>query len=104
MYKWINITETKNIKPGSRYFYDLDDTTIIIFNINDNFYAIDHLCTHAHFSLEDGDLEGETIECPLHGAKFCLRTGDALTPPACENLQIYKTQIIDGILQLQIEE
>ncbi len=67
----------------------IEDPPIAVFNVGGIFFAISDICTHAEASLSEGRVEGETVECPLHGACFDLRTGEALTPPAIEPVQTY---------------
>jgi 3-phenylpropionate/trans-cinnamate dioxygenase ferredoxin subunit len=57
------------------------------------FFAIEDLCTHDGAELTGGAIEGMEIVCPRHGARFCLRTGRALTPPAYEPVQVFETKI-----------
>ena len=59
------------------------------------FFALDDICTHAYASMADGYIEGDCIECPLHGAQFNIRTGKAETPPATEDLKSYEVTV-DG--------
>ena len=59
-------------------------------------YAIDDVCTHDGAELTGGAVEHGEIVCPRHGARFCLRTGAALTPPAYEDVKTYETKIEDG--------
>jgi Ferredoxin subunits of nitrite reductase and ring-hydroxylating dioxygenases len=68
----------------------IEDPPIAVFNVAGTFYAISDICTHAEASLSEGTVDGETVECPLHGACFDLRTGDALTPPAVEPVQTFR--------------
>jgi 3-phenylpropionate/trans-cinnamate dioxygenase ferredoxin component len=67
----------------------IEDPAIAVFNVAGTFYAISDICTHAEASLSEGTVDGETVECPLHGACFDLRTGEALTPPAVEPVQTF---------------
>jgi 3-phenylpropionate/trans-cinnamate dioxygenase ferredoxin subunit len=48
-------------------------------------------------------VDGDQIICPRHGARFCLRTGKALTPPAYEDLPTFPVRILDGRIQVAIE-
>jgi len=59
-------------------------------------YAIEDVCTHDGAELTGGAIEGAEIVCPRHGARFCLRTGAALTPPAYEDVRTFETKIEDG--------
>ena len=66
-----------------------------------NFYAIDDICTHDGGELAGGAVEGDVVICPRHGARFCLRTGAALTPPAYEPVRTYPTRVVDGKVEIQ---
>ena len=67
----------------------IDDPPIAVFNVEGALFAISDVCTHAEASLSEGHVEGQTVECPLHGACFDLRTGEALTPPAFEAVKTF---------------
>ena len=64
------------------------------------FYAIDDVCTHDGGELAGGAVEGDVVICPRHGARFCLRTGAALTPPAYEPVRTYPTRVVDGVVEV----
>ncbi len=68
---------------------------IALYNLGGEIYATDDVCTHAYASLADGYIEGDQIECPLHGACFEIKTGKAMTPPANVHLATYPVRI-DG--------
>ena len=74
----------------------IGDHQVALFLFDGQVYATDNICTHAHASLVDGVVNGDTIECPLHGACFNFRTGAALTDPATIDLEIYPTRVEDG--------
>ena len=69
------------------------DNPIAVFRVGDKFFATDDTCTHAKFSLADGYVEDEEIVCALHEARFCLRTGRVLSPPATVPLRTYPVKI-----------
>jgi 3-phenylpropionate/trans-cinnamate dioxygenase ferredoxin component len=77
--------ETKSILAGRRM--------IAIARTEGQFFAIEDICTHDGAELAGGEIEGAEIICPRHGARFCLRTGQALTPPAYEPVQVFETKI-----------
>ena len=56
------------------------------------FYAFEDRCTHDDGPLGEGELEGCQIECPRHGARFDIRTGRVMAPPAFSPLEIYPTE------------
>jgi 3-phenylpropionate/trans-cinnamate dioxygenase ferredoxin component len=67
----------------------INNPPIAVFNVEGALFAISDVCTHAEASLSEGHVEGQTVECPLHGACFDLRTGEAMTPPAVEPVQTF---------------
>ena len=69
---------------------------LALINLDGELFALDDICTHAYASMSDGYIEGNCIECPLHGAQFDIRTGKAETPPATEDLVSYKVKVEDG--------
>jgi nitrite reductase/ring-hydroxylating ferredoxin subunit len=66
---------------------------IVIYRIGDAVYATASQCTHAHVSLVDGYVDGNVIECPMHGGKFDIRTGKAVHPPCTTDLKTYEVKI-----------
>ena len=58
-------------------------------------HAISDVCSHGQVSLSDGDVEGCTVECWLHGSRFDLRTGKPLSPPAVRPVPVYPLTV-DG--------
>ena len=73
----------------------IDNPPIAVFNVDGAWFAISDVCTHAEASLSEGHVDGVTVECPLHGACFDLRTGEALTPPATEPVQTFAVVLQD---------
>ena len=82
--------------------FDLDDTTrVIVMKIDEGFYALEDVCTHDYLSLEEGDIEGDQIICPFHGARFCIKTGEVKEQPAYEDLTTFPTRLADGMVQIR---
>lgn len=98
---WIDVANVADFPVGSfRKFY-INDTSILIFNIDGNFYAIENLCTHDGGPLSEGCLQGDEIVCPRHGARFCVRTGAVTLPPAYEDVATFPVQVVDGKVQVR---
>jgi nitrite reductase/ring-hydroxylating ferredoxin subunit len=76
---------------------------IAVFRLGDEFFATDDTCTHAKFSLSEGYIEGEEIVCALHEARFCLRTGKVLSPPAIVPLRTYPVRVEDGEVFVDVD-
>jgi NAD(P)H-dependent nitrite reductase small subunit len=76
---------------------------IAVFRVGDEFFATDDTCTHAKFSLSEGYIEGDEVVCALHEARFCLRTGRVLSPPATVPLRTYPVKIEDDDVFVESE-
>ena len=75
---------------------DVDGADAAVFNVDGEFLAIEDVCTHDGAPLTGGEIDGCEILCPRHGSRFCLKTGEALTPPAYEPTAVFPTHVADG--------
>ena len=80
---------------------DIDDVAIAVFNLDGAYFAIEDVCTHDFGTLTGGCVEGGEIMCPRHGARFDIRTGEALTPPAYEPVATFPVRIHNGVVQIR---
>ena len=87
--------ETRSLAVGRRM--------VAIARSGEEYFAIEDVCTHDGAELTGGEIEGAQIICPRHGARFCLRTGEALTPPAYEPVRVFATRIDDGHLWIRAD-
>lgn len=71
----------------------VDGREIALYNVGGEFYATDGVCTHENVGLADGFVDGDIIECPLHGGKFEIKTGKPANPPVTVGLQTYPVRI-----------
>ena len=78
-------------------------TFVAVYNIDGEFFAIEDVCTHDGGGLAGGVVEDHQVICPRHGARFCLRTGKALTPPAYEPVKSHLTRVVDGYVEVASE-
>lgn len=92
---FVKVAEVSELPPGAMKMVEFGDDQVLLANVGGNIYACDNICTHALFPLAEGDLDGEQVECPLHGSVFNVTTGQAIGPPADENLRVFRVRI-DG--------
>ena len=90
---FIKVADAKDISPSQMKEVEVDGQKIIIANINGKYYAIGSICTHEGGPLADGTLSGYEVECPWHGSKFDLRTGQVTNPPANEPEPAYELKV-----------
>ncbi len=86
----IPLNELPNKVPQARIS---DGVPIAIVRIDDEVFAVSDRCTHADVALSEGEVEGCSLECWLHGSAFDLRTGKPSSPPAIEPVAVYATRI-----------
>lgn len=96
------VASVAELPNGERLFLEIDDTPIVIFNIADDFYAIKDQCSHEDLEIGDGDLDGYELACPHHGACFDVRSGEALTLPAVDDIPAYPVRVRDGMIELGV--
>ena len=97
---WIDVAPADDIAPGSHRVYEADGRYVAVYDVGGELYAIEDVCTHDGNPLADGPVEGLEVICPRHGARFCLRTGAALCPPAYEPVQTFAVERHGGRLRI----
>ena len=93
--QFIRVAKTAELPPGRMRRVDVGNQRILLANVGGQFYATDDTCTHEDASLSTGFLRHEWVQCPLHGSRFNLRTGQAIDEPADVNLRTYTVRV-DG--------
>jgi len=93
----VAVLKTKHVKPGTSRRVDVEGHRIAIVRIGDDWYAIGDECSHADWSLSEGEVWEEEceIECPKHGSTFSLTTGEPQTLPATQPVPVYTVRV-DG--------
>ena len=78
MPEFVKIASKDELADGEMKLIELEDQLVILFRVDEQFYCLDDVCTHDGGTLSDGELNGCEIECPRHGARFDVRTGEAV--------------------------
>jgi len=101
MSEWVDVAPAEAISTGKPVLVEIDGVGIAVFKLDDAFYAIEDVCTHDGGLLTGGCIENDQIVCPRHGARFSIKTGDALTAPAYEPTAIFPVRINSGMVQVR---
>src|SRR5215510_11567508 len=101
MSDWISVAKEGELAPGQWRRVDADGAQIVVFNLDGHYYAIEDVCTHDGGQLTGGTIEGAEIVCPRHGARFCIKTGAALTAPAYEPTATFPVRVEAGEIQVK---
>lgn len=99
----VKVAEVHEIPEGMVKRVVVRRVPIAIFNCDGQYYAIDDTCSHAEASLSEGRvLHGCKVTCPLHGAQFDIRTGEALTFPAVTPVETYRVTVEGDAIMLEV--
>lgn len=100
--KFVSIAKTSDTPPGTISVHEAEGKRIALCNVNGRFYAIDDVCTHDGGPLDQGELEGDLVECPRHGAKFDVTNGRAIVLPAVQAVRTYAVQVEGDDVQVDV--
>lgn len=91
----LRLCRRDDIAPGEARRFDVDDHRIAVVRIGDDFYAIGDRCSHADYSLAEGEVfaEEREIECWKHGSTFSLETGEPQCLPATKPVPVYAVRV-----------
>jgi 3-phenylpropionate/trans-cinnamate dioxygenase ferredoxin subunit len=91
--RYVRVGKASDIPAGRAEVFDVEDRKIAVFRLEDGFYAIEDICTHDGGPLAEGEIEEDQVICPRHGARFNIKTGDALTLPAVTPVESYPVRV-----------
>ena len=101
MTEFIKVGTKADIAPGKPLVHDFDYDTVVIFQVGDEYFCIEDVCSHQEVELSGGRVECDAaenrcrVECPKHGSWFDLRTGEALNLPAKTAVKTFEVKL-DG--------
>ena len=104
---WFNVAKQEDFLPGQAKLVDADDVYIAVYNLDGEIFALEDTCTHDNvpilacgLAMEELIVDGQLV-CPRHGARFDIKTGKALTPPAFEDVTQFPVRIENGMVQVR---
>ena len=101
---WLKVCPTSDIEDDEGFRVETVRPPIAIYRHEDEYFATADTCSHADSSLSEGYVEDGTVECVWHLAKFCLRTGRALTLPATAPIRTYEVNIEDDHVHVRLDD
>ena len=101
MSEWVTVARVGELAPGQWRAVDVDGARIAVFHLDGEYYAIEDVCTHDGGILTGGSVEGDVIVCPRHGARFSIKTGEALSAPAYEPTATFPVRVENGMVQVR---
>ncbi|MCC5814231.1 MAG: non-heme iron oxygenase ferredoxin subunit [Leptospira sp.] len=96
------IAKIQEIKEGKIYSFSWKHLDIAIVKTNNEYYAFEDICSHDGGSISEGVLEGDKVICPRHFAEFSMKSGEALTMPATENISVFPVRVQGEDLEVDV--
>lgn len=104
MSEFVKIASVSDIADGGKQYHEVDDRLIVLFRADGQYYCLDDVCTHDGGPLGEGSLDGFSVACPRHGAKFDIRDGRAVTMPATEATVAHEVKVDGDDVYVKINE
>ena len=100
---FVTVTKKGFLEPGELMYVEVDDEPVCLINLDGELYALNDTCTHEDASLSDGTIEGEELECPMHGGVFDIRTGEPRAFPVAVAVEKYVVRIVGDEVQVSVK-
>jgi len=100
---WIPACKVGEIAPGEAIAVP-SDPPIAVFNVDGEYFATGDRCSHDESSLADGYIDGDVVECAWHFAKFCIRSGELLSPPATVDIPRFEVRVEEDVVYVDTGE
>lgn len=95
MSDWVRVATVDDVPAGRVIEVEVEGEPVALANTGEELLATSDICSHEFVQLHDGFLEDDEIECPEHGSKFNMRTGEVLNLPATKPIDPYEVKV-DG--------
>lgn len=90
---FVKVAETEDVQVSQMMAVEINDEKICLANVNGKYYAIGNVCTHMGGPLAEGKLEEYIVECPWHGSRFDIRSGEVVRPPTMKPEPTYEVKV-----------
>jgi glycine betaine catabolism B len=90
---FVKVAKTKDIQTSQMRAVEVNGEKVCLSNVNGKYYAIGNVCTHMGGPLAEGKLEEYIIQCPWHGSRFDIRSGEVVSPPAMRSETTYEVKV-----------
>lgn len=101
MLEWTKVASEGEFKDGDVKIVDVDNVMVAVYKLDGDYIAIEDACPHDGSELASGCVKNGILECAHHGATFDLRSGDVLSPPAYEPLEMMAVRLEDGMVEVR---
>ena len=99
---FIKVATTDELADQPAKLVEVEGQKIALFRVDGTIYALSDICTHRGGPLSEGELEGAEVTCPWHGAKFDIRTGAVVGPPAPQAVKSYPVRVTGADVEIEV--
>ena len=104
MSEWVKVASAGDVAEGEVNAYTVGNRTVAVANIDGDYQAFDDTCTHQGCSLSEGEFDGTIVECPCHGGRFDVMTGEVVGGPPPDPLDVFDVVEEDGELRIRTRD
>ena len=101
--RWARVAAVNEVPRGELRAVSTDIGAVVLANVDGDFYALEDRCSHQDYPLSAGELEGDELECPFHGARFDVCSGRALQLPAITPVRSFQVDVRDGDIHIRLD-
>ena len=102
MPEFVKVARIEEVPVGTARMVEVNGKEIALFNVGGSFHAIDNTCTHVGGPLCEGELDGQEVTCPWHGAVFDVTSGQVLGPPAGQSVGRYNVRVEGANIEVEV--
>ena len=99
---WERAANVDDVVEGEVVGASVGGRPIALYRVEGELYATHDICSHEHARLSEGYLDGCEIECPLHQARFDIRTGEARCRPATQPVAVYPVKVVGADILVRV--
>jgi 3-phenylpropionate/trans-cinnamate dioxygenase ferredoxin subunit len=98
----VRVAAATELAPGTMLLVPVEGEQVLLVNLDGEIHAMQGICSHEEYELDQGFLYGDSLTCSLHGSRFSVVTGEALDPPAEQSLVRYPVRLLDGEIWIDL--
>jgi len=100
--RFVEVAKKSELPENSGTYVEVEGNQIALFNLGGEIYALDNACTHVGGPLSQGRVEEGEVECPWHGSRFDIRTGEVKMFPARKDVATFKVRVQGDDVEVEV--
>jgi 3-phenylpropionate/trans-cinnamate dioxygenase ferredoxin component len=102
MGRFVKAARKSELPENDGTYVEVEGNRIALFNLDGKIYAIDNTCTHMGGPLSLGLVQKDEVECPWHGSRFDIKTGEVRVFPAKEGVATYRVRVTGDDVEVEV--